>query len=47
MTHDINGGRGCHPTRIVEIRAGEGGADARVFVAELATAYLRLASGHA
>lgn len=47
MTYGNNGGRGCHPTRIVELRAGEGGADARIFVAELATAYLRLASGHA
>lgn len=26
----------------VEIRAGEGGEDARLFVAELASAYLRL-----
>lgn len=30
-------------TRIVEIRAAEGGADARQFVAELALAYIRLA----
>lgn len=29
--------------RIVEIRAGEGGEDARLFAAELAQAYLRLA----
>ncbi len=29
--------------RILEIRAAEGGADARLFVAELATAYLDLA----
>jgi protein subunit release factor A len=28
---------------IIEIRAGEGGEDARLFVAELATAYQRLA----
>jgi len=31
-------------TRTVEIRAGEGGSDARLFVAELAEAYLSLAS---
>jgi protein subunit release factor A len=30
--------------RSIEIRAGEGGADARLFVAELAEAYLRLSS---
>jgi protein subunit release factor A len=39
-----------HPaaeTRILEIRAGEGGEDARIFVAEIATAYLRLADGKA
>lgn len=29
--------------RTVEIRAGEGGEDARLFVAELAQAYIRLA----
>lgn len=29
--------------RTVEIRAGEGGQDAKTFVAELAEAYLRLA----
>lgn len=29
--------------RIVEIRAGEGGDDARLFVAQLANAYLSLA----
>jgi hypothetical protein len=29
--------------RTIEIRAGEGGADARIFVAELANAYLALA----
>ena len=29
--------------RIIEIRAGEGGEDARLFVADLAIAYLRLA----
>lgn len=34
-------------TRILEIRAGEGGEDARIFVAELATAYLKLADGKA
>lgn len=28
-------------TRIVELRAAEGGADARLFAAELAQAYLR------
>ena len=32
------------PTRTIELRAAEGGADARLFVADLATAYLRLAS---
>ena len=31
--------------RIIEIRAGEGGGDSRLFVAELATAYQRLADG--
>lgn len=30
--------------RILEIRAGEGGTDARLFVARLADAYLRLAT---
>lgn len=30
--------------RSIEIRAGEGGADARLFVAELAEAYLRLST---
>lgn len=30
-------------TRCIEIRAAEGGADARLFVAELALAYIRLA----
>lgn len=30
-------------SRIVEIRAGEGGEDARLFAAELAQSYLRLA----
>lgn len=30
--------------RVIEIRAGEGGADARQFVTELATAYLKLAT---
>lgn len=29
--------------RIIEIRAGEGGDDARLFVVELANAYLSLA----
>ena len=29
--------------RVVEIRAGEGGADARIFVGQLAVAYLKLA----
>lgn len=47
MVVQIDRGSGRHPTRLVEIRAGEGGADARIFVAELACAYLRLASGHA
>lgn len=30
-------------TRILELRAAEGGLDARLFAAELATAYLRQA----
>lgn len=30
--------------RIIEIRAAEGGEDARLFVADLALAYIRLAS---
>lgn len=30
---------------MLEIRAAEGGADSRLFVAELADAYLRLAAG--
>jgi len=30
--------------RVMELRAGEGGADARQFVVELADAYLRLAA---
>jgi len=30
--------------RTIEIRAGEGGEDARIFVAELAIAYLKLAA---
>lgn len=30
-------------TRILEIRAAEGGADARLFVAELAAAYMKMA----
>ncbi len=34
-------------SRIIEIRAGEGGDDSRQFVAELATAYLRLAEREA
>ncbi len=29
--------------RIIEIRSAEGGEDARIFVAELALAYIRLA----
>ena len=33
--------------RTIEIRAGEGGEDARLFVAELAAAYLKLAARHA
>lgn len=37
--------RGHPAARILEIRAGEGGEDARLFVAELANAYLRLADG--
>ena len=47
MTSQFDRGCGRQSTRLVEIRAGEGGADARIFVAELASAYLRLASGHA
>lgn len=31
------------PTRVIELRAAEGGADSRLFVAELALAYLRCA----
>lgn len=30
--------------RVIELRAGEGGADSRRFVAELADAYLRLST---
>lgn len=30
--------------RTIEIRAGEGGEDARLFVAELAQCYIKLAS---
>lgn len=30
--------------RIIELRAAEGGLDSRLFVAELAKAYLRLAT---
>lgn len=30
--------------RVMELRAGEGGTDARLFVGELAQAYLRLAA---
>jgi protein subunit release factor A len=30
-------------TRIIELRAAEGGEDSRLFVAELALAYIRLA----
>lgn len=33
--------------RTIEIRAAEGGGDARLFAAELATAYLRLAEREA
>lgn len=47
MTFTLDRGCGRQATRLIEIRAGEGGADARIFVAELACAYLRLASGHA
>lgn len=32
--------------RTIEIRAGEGGEDARLFVAELAQCYIKLASAH-
>lgn len=31
------------PIRIIELRAGEGGADARAFAAEMAHIYRRLA----
>jgi protein subunit release factor A len=31
-------------TRMIEIKAGEGGADSRLFVAELAHVYLKLTS---
>ena len=31
------------PTRTIEIRAGEGGTDARLFVADLALSYIRMA----
>lgn len=30
------------PRRIVEIRAAEGGADAQIFVSDLAKAYVRM-----
>ena len=30
--------------QVIEIRSGEGGADSRIFVAELANAYLKLAT---
>lgn len=43
MTSHVAGRDRGHPTRILEIRAGEGGGDARLFVADLAVAYLRLA----
>ena len=33
-------------SRTIEIRAGEGGEDARLFVAELAQAYVKLAAAH-
>jgi Protein chain release factor A len=32
--------------RIIEIRAGEGGDDAKLFVAELALAYLKFSAAH-
>jgi protein subunit release factor A len=47
MTYPASRLQGGHPTRVLEIRAGEGGGDARLFVADLATAYLRLADGKA
>lgn len=47
MTSHIPGRVHGHPTRILEIRAGEGGGDARLFVADLAAAYLKLADGKA
>lgn len=31
-------------SRVLEIRAGEGGADARLFVSELAQVYLRMST---
>jgi protein subunit release factor A len=34
-----------NPTRILEIRAAEGGEDARLFAHDLAEAYSRLAAG--
>lgn len=36
-------GKTLMKTRMLELRAAEGGADARLFVAELAIAYLRAA----
>lgn len=30
--------------RVIEVRAGEGGTDSAIFVAELATAYTKLAA---
>lgn len=38
-------GKNTSAKRVLEIRAGEGGQDARVFVSELALAYLKLAAG--
>lgn len=32
--------------RTIEIRAGEGGEDARLFVSELAACYIKLAARH-
>ena len=32
--------------RIIEIRAGEGGADSKIFVAQMAEAYIKLATRH-
>lgn len=35
--------KGKQPSRVLELRAAEGGADARLFVADLALAYQRCA----